>query len=164
MKACVKHKIGKPRFRPLKLRRLAVEYGIMQIDAKTKQCLQRALSEATQRQQVLVRETSDLERDILAIRRLLRNGPTSAAGQSQSDPKNGSIVGLICEALGAAQEIGGAGKASVAEVTRFLEHEGFSLKGDTPLRTYVGSELSRMARRTGSPVRRVGKGIYKYKG
>ena len=131
--------------------------AIMDIDAKTKQCLQRALSESTERQEMLVKEASDLERDILALRRLLRNGSESTDGRSPRALKNGTMVGRVRSAL---RSFGRS--ASVLEVTERLKNEGFSVDGKTPMRTYVGGELSRMAGRKSSPVRRVRKGRYKY--
>ncbi len=131
----------------------------MDIDAKTKQCLQRALSDATQRLEVLVKEVSDLERDIRALQRLLRNDSESTDGRSQRPPKDGTLVGDIRDALKSFK-----GAATVGAVTELLESRGFSINGTTPVRTYVGAELSRMARRSRSPVRRVGKGKYKYQG
>lgn len=142
------------RLKPL---RLAVEYGIMHIDAKTKQCLKRALSDATQRRDGLVQEVSDLERDIIALRRLLRNSSESTDGRSQRHLENGTTVGRIRSAL---KSFGGT--ASVLEVTERLKSEGLSLDGKTPMRTYVGGALSRMAGKKASPVKRVRKGRYKY--
>ncbi len=142
----------------------------MKLDAEAIKLLKENLRRATDERDRLARDLSELERQITALKTLTENGISADEPVRGSNIRSDALFGArssFVDARSTAQAVRMAleefGKpASPKELCVFMLSHGFVWTKKKPFSLFIGPELFRQAAKKGSPVRRIGSGIYQY--